>query len=511
MADSAPVVIASDQASFPVTIAAGSAVIGHVITDSGSVAAVTGTVTANAGTNLNTSLLALESGGNLASVATNTTNIPNVIGTAASAIPSKLLQIGGSDGTNARAIKTNTSGQMDIRPLTSSDNVTIANSTLAVTQSGNWSVRNQDGAGNALTTNSTTYTAKFALDTNLLGTLGTAFSTAGKVDVKGADGDVFVRQATASNLNATVVGTGTFAVQATLSAETTKVIGTVRNLGNAGAVFDGVNTAATAPANGILGLGLYNSTEPSPTTGQSVGIQLDSKGRQRMVLMDAAGNTRGLNIDSNNNAGVVLQTQTDTVMVGGVNIKEINAVTPLMGNGATGTGSQRVTIANDNTGIANWGQGATGSAVPSGAEYQGLIAKTANPSAATDGNMVGAMGDKIGRQVSVIGQVRQLITTQTTTITASTSETTVFTAVASTFLDLTAIAVANTSATATRVDFRDTTAGSVLFSIYVPAGDTRGIVFTRPFPQTTVNTNWTAQSSASVTDLRIFMQAEKNI
>lgn len=48
----------------------------------------------------------------------------------------------------------------------------------------------QDGAGNALTTNSSTYTAKFALDFNLLGTLGTAFSTAGKVDVKSADGDI---------------------------------------------------------------------------------------------------------------------------------------------------------------------------------------------------------------------------------------------------------------------------------------------------------------------------------
>lgn len=78
---------------------------------------VSGTVTVNAGTNLNTSALALETGGNLATtatntgtVATNTTNIPNVIGTAASAIPSKLLQIGGSDGTNARAISTTTAG-----------------------------------------------------------------------------------------------------------------------------------------------------------------------------------------------------------------------------------------------------------------------------------------------------------------------------------------------------------------------------------------------------------------
>lgn len=74
-------------------------------------------------------------------------------------------------------------------------------------------VRTSDGVGNLLTTNSTTYTAKFALDGNLLGTLGTAFTTAGKVDIKGADGDVFVRQATAASLNATVVGTGTFSVQ----------------------------------------------------------------------------------------------------------------------------------------------------------------------------------------------------------------------------------------------------------------------------------------------------------
>ncbi len=100
----------------------------------------------------------------------------------------------------------------------------------------------------------------------------------------------------------------------TLGTETTKVIGTVRNLGNVGAIFDGVNTAATAPANGILGLGIYNSTEPSPTTGQSVGIQLDSKGRQRMVMMDAAGNTRGANVDANNNLGVVLAAETTKVL-----------------------------------------------------------------------------------------------------------------------------------------------------------------------------------------------------
>jgi len=94
------------------------------------------------------------------------------------------------------------------RVTIASDNTAFSvNSTLsAETTKVIGTVRTADGAGNLLTTNSTTYTAKFGLDSNLLGTKGTAFTTAGFVDIKGADGDVFVRQATASNLNAQVVG-----------------------------------------------------------------------------------------------------------------------------------------------------------------------------------------------------------------------------------------------------------------------------------------------------------------
>lgn len=80
-------------------------------------------------------------------------------------------------------------------------------------------VRNSDGAGNLLTSNSVTYTARFALDTNLLGTLGTAFSTAGKVDIKGTDGDVFVRQATGTNLHM-VVDSGTVTTVSTVTSLT---------------------------------------------------------------------------------------------------------------------------------------------------------------------------------------------------------------------------------------------------------------------------------------------------
>lgn len=136
---------------------------------------------------------------------------------------------------------------------------------------------------------------------------------------------------------------------------------------------------------------------------------------------------------------------------------------------------------------------------------------TALPSAVADADRVNGVFDKFGRQVVLSGTIRDLRGTQTTTISASTSETTIVTAASSIFNDLIMVVVSNTSATAVRLDFRDTTGGSVIFSLYAPAGQAVG--FSVPgtaVPQTSVNTNWTAQSSASVTDLRIFALFEKN-
>lgn len=318
-----------------------------------------------------------------------------------------------------------------------------------------------------------------------------------------------------------VVGTGVqrvaiasdntaFSVNATLSAETTKVIGTVRNLGNIGAVFDGVVTAASSPANGIMGLGIYNSTEPSPTTGQSVGIQLDSKGRQRMVIYDAAGNTRGVNVNASNQMSVSIDAVAATNI--STNIAQMNGVTVTMGNGVAGTGVQRVAIASDNTVLPGVGAGATGSAVPVNASYAGSIAKTALPTAATDANLVGQMADKFGRQVTLPITIRDLTGTQTTTLSASTSETTIVTAGgAGVFNDLIMLVVSNTSAsTQTRIDFRDTTSGSVLFSLNSPGNSTIGFGSGVAIPQTSANTNWTAQCSASTTDVRIYAVFAKN-
>lgn len=278
-------------------------------------------------------------------------------------------------------------------------------------------------------------------------TLTPPSNTGYALDATLTGGNVIVKQATAANFNATVVGTGTFVTQATLAAETTKVIGTVN--------------IATAQTIAVTNTGTF-AVQSTPVT------------------------------------------QADTFMLGGVNIKEINAVTPLMGNGTTGTGSLRVTHASDNTGIANWGHGATAVTVPAGATYAGVRGTTALPTAVTDGQMVGAMGDKFGRQVVLPHGMRDIILPITQlTLTSTTTETSLIAAVASTFNDILTLVVINTSATATQVDFRDSTAGTIRLSLYIPAGETRGVSMNGILPQNAVNTAWSAKCGTSVASVII--------
>jgi hypothetical protein len=152
---------------------------------------------------------------------------------------------------------------------------------------------------------------------------------------------------------------------------------------------------------------------------------------------------------------------------------------------------------------------ATAAAVPANALYKGARGTTALPTAVTDGQLVGAMADKFGRQVTIAQSIRDLVSQGTVTLT-TTTETTVLAAVASVFLDVVEVVVINTSATGVRVDFRDATTGTIRFFIYCPPTDTRGLVSQVPWPQATVNTNWTAQLSGAVTDVRIAMKAVQN-
>lgn len=155
--------------------------------------------------------------------------------------------------------------------------------------------------------------------------------------------------------------------------------------------------------------------------------------------------------------------------------------------------------------------GATAASVPANVVLNGARAATANPVAVTDGQAVGLMADKLGKLVCV-GAIRTLKGSQKTTLSNTTSETTIVTAVASTFLDLYGLVLANTGATTTKVDIRDTTGGSIIATIEVPAAETRGFMLTvdSAIPQTTVNTNWTAQCASATTAMEVTALYVKN-
>lgn len=125
---------------------------------------------------------------------------------------------------------------------------------------------------------------------------------------------------------------------------------------------------------GGLMFGAVTTASPTYTTGQSSPFSLDTSGNVRVNVV--AGGAGGGAVTIANGADTALGSTTDTAAASGsvtatliavnkallnqaqsttpvvVNQTQVNGVTLLTGNGTTGTGSQRVTIASDNTAFA---------------------------------------------------------------------------------------------------------------------------------------------------------------
>lgn len=120
---------------------------------------------------------------------------------------------------------------------------------------------------------------------------------------------------------------------------------------------------------------------------------------------------------------------------------------------------------------------------------------TAVPYAVTAGRNVDLLADLVGR---IVVQVGGLPTTQDrnrVTLTATT-ETTLIAAVASNRHGLHSITIANRDNVAHTIDVRETTAGTIVQSIIVPAGVTLDMEFTTGLWAAAVNTNFTVQARA---------------
>lgn len=166
-----------------------------------------------------------------------------------------------------------------------------------------------------------------------------------------------VTQPTAANLNATVVGTGTFATQATLSAETTKVIGTV-NQGTSPWVTSNATTS-------VVGNGAAATAQRVTLANDSTGI-IATVGAVTAITnaLPAGTNTLGsVKVTDGTNTAAVIATINSVK----TDLSSVNGITVLTGTGATGTGAQRVTIATDTATVAG------SSTLPAGTNLIGKV------------------------------------------------------------------------------------------------------------------------------------------
>jgi hypothetical protein len=158
--------------------------------------------------------------------------------------------------------------------------------------------------------------------------------------------------------------------------------------------------------------------------------------------------------------------QTTAGTTNGVAIVGVNAATALAGAGATGTGSQRTTVAQDTTTIAG---SAPGTAQAPSANVVTVALPTSNAVSGTN------------------------------SATANTS-TSLITAVTSNRIYVTGYSCSNTSATTIYVSFQDGSAGTTLWTQIIPAGGGANIDGPNPlFKTTSGNAVYTAASTGETT------------
>lgn len=138
---------------------------------------------------------------------------------------------------------------------------------------------------------------------------------------------------------------------------------------------------------------------------------------------------------------------------------------------------------------------------------EGGVARQTNPTAVADGDVVKASYDDLGRQITVPFQVRDLVATAAATLSNSAAaggdcETTLVAATSGAFNDLLWVSMANSSANAIRIVFRDSTAGTDLFDMSAAANSTTEMHFPTPWPQSLVTSIWRVDfaANASIVD-----------
>lgn len=301
------------------------------VTQSTSPWIVSGTVTANAGTNLNTSLLALDTSVNGILVAQASTTSgqtgPLIQGAVTTAAPAYTT-------AKTSPLSLTTTGALRIDGSGATQPVS---GTIAATQSGTWSTRTQDGSGNSVSSTGN------ALDVNLKTssiTLNVSAAQSGTWNVgtvttlTSITNPVAVTQSTSPwVVSGTVTANAGTNLNTSLLALDTSVNGIL--------LAQGANTAGQT---GPLIQGAVTTAAPSYTTAKSNPLSLTTTGSLRV---DGSGSTQPVSGTVTLGAGAaVIGALTANQSI---NNAQIAGVATAVDNGVSSTGCQRVVIASNNT------------------------------------------------------------------------------------------------------------------------------------------------------------------
>lgn len=361
--------------------------------------------------------------------------------------------------------------RISIESMTTSEATSVSiPGTVAVTQSTSpWVINTASATGSAVPANAF-YTAMINTTSNLMGLHSYGFG-----------------QGTSRE---NVLGAGIYVDNGTTA---DRVTGATNALNSTGTGLLNANNVAQ-----------FDDVSPTSITENQFGnLRISANRNLYGTIRDAAGNERGANVTAGNALTVDASATTQPISASSL---------PLPTGAATSV--------NQSTEITSLATLVTSTHAEDAASASGDIGVfTLGVRNDTVADTTNANGDYTQFSTDVKGHTltanapRLLKVQQTTTITASTAETTILTAVASTFLDVYGVIVANTSATAEQVTFKDATAGTTRFVLEIPAGDTRGFMLPidAAHNQAAVNNNWTATCGTSLTSIFITMLAVKNI
>lgn len=325
---------------------AGTNVIGHVIADSGSTTAVTQATAAN----LNATIVGSKTNNNAAPSSTNV----GVLGALANAAAPAWTE------GNLTAASVDLHGSQ--RTLVMKSDGTTATLATDATSAATSSTTGPQimGNGSAATPSAVSDGQAVAIWTDVNGRLHTTLEHAQGSTTSGQLGDLVLGAVTTSAPTYTTGQSSPLSLDTSGSVRVAVVSGST---GNAAAGNTGSAVPTQADYGGVnIGGTLRGRTGVNPS-GSVYAAQTD--------LTSIAGTTTSVNngaVDAGTLRVTLANNSTGTVALAAgsaqighleanqsANIAQINGVTPLMGNGATGTGAIRVSLANDSTGVVQPG------------------------------------------------------------------------------------------------------------------------------------------------------------